>query len=499
MSYTKTLEADGWHVDPIIDPNSGQPSPMPSPSLGGGGWTVPPYVSPYNGQPSQPYTKTLGAGGWVVDPIPDPKADDVVPALKAALATAPTNVAGIQNLTGVTVTYSASTAPPDTPYARHWIAGNGKDNDSGSSANSRVNEIASCFNFEGWEPVNIGGPVVASCSDGSQAQYFHAAKSVVVDAENNTIQTDNPIVFGITTNSRYLYMPSGAGYRAQIEVVDAAGAGRVLSLALQWPTGYHHGQCKIDFGSVAERNIVFRSIGDFWFSEFSITPGATCVPYSPLSGGRVKGAFLGDSYSQGAGDGTKGLCFLHSLATLMGIGAFTASTIGGTGYYAPNVGNPLVWPSAQSPVRQGYINEASPQTVVSLLSINDPQDQPLVRDAMVSVLTALRAANPSAMLVVATPFCPNEASGQNPGGKYQIFRGWLREIMPTLGGRWIFLDGLEGSYLTSAGTSALVGSGPWQKGDGSTTTVDGTHPTEPEFTVIENRINDTYRAALASM
>lgn len=421
-----------------------------------------------------------------------------VVAAQAALVTAPQNVAGIQNLTGVTVTYSAATAPPDTPYERHWLAGNGKDNDTGSSDNSRVNEIASCFNFSGWGPVNIGGIVVASCSDGSQAQYFHAAKSVVVDADNNTIQTDNPTIFGITTDSRFLYMPSGGGARAQIEVVDAQGVGRVLPLALQWPA-YHHGQCKIDFGTAQTRNIIFRSIGDFWFSEFSITPGATCVPYDPLSGGKVKGAFLGDSYSQGAGDGTKGLSFLHSLATLMGIGAFTASAIGGTGYYAPNAGNPLVWPSAQSPVRQGYINEASPQTVVSLLSINDPEGQPLVRDAMVSVLTALRADNPDALLVVATPFCPNEAAGQNPGGKYQIFRGWLREIMATLRGKWIFLDGLEGSYLTSSGTSALVGDGPWQKGDGSTTTVDGTHPTEAEFTVIENRMNETYRAALATL
>lgn len=386
----------------------------------------------------------LGVGEDVTVQIPP-----AVLAARTAAAAAPTP--GNLQFQAQTVSYLGANTFPDSSFDRHYTSG------AGIGTADFFSVTKPYFYPTSWD--TLGGPTNGE-NDGSNAAFWTAAKLSM-----GTVQNSNPVFVAFQTPSRRVWIPSQATRQVQMRV-----DGKLLPLGSPITFPSNNNMAKIDFGSVgvgAGRKIVLQSsaIPSLWVAEISVDSGSAIVPYDwHTDTGRIVGAMMGDSYQINLPDYTlAGLPYAQYLAELLGWGAFTQSSIGGTGYLQD--GGSADYPNVQSAIRQAVVTRENPTALLWQLGINDPSGAP-TNAAMTAFAQAMRTALPNALLIAQTAWSPKESQGQQVGGKWQLLRTQLYATMAGVSGPWIIIDNLAGTWLTSSGKSRGAAMGPWQTGDG---------------------------------
>lgn len=392
-------------------------------------------------------------------------------------------------------------------YQNYWFSGLGRNNGgSTDNDNPRIYEVAHCHNVANWgymygEPP---GTIFTNFGDNSRADAICA-----YDGNGSS----RPYI-GIKGRMRYVAIGCmfGAQFRLQVNGVNRPyiepmpGNNRYVT----WDLG--------ELGpEEPDRKVLIVGQGDgaCFFSTLTIEDGAVFEPwdFTQEHGGLWAGR-AGDSYID-INDANMG--FVDMSDALIGLLGNVVTGRGSTGYQrnAGNVGWAMVepdrldWLIAQNaPLHdiQLAINDDVPRDTQDPDNTNPDID---TLDAITQVLTALVVTGKP--LIVQSPWAPNEANAQNPGGKYQIITNHMIETLRTLDGEWIWLDGVNGYWETSTGKQRPTVGPPWQtgtgyvgneKGDGNGDTwVDsgGTHPTVPVgITGLSNRRGAELRAAIAA-
>lgn len=441
-----------------------------------------------------------GGGG---QPTPSP----TLAKLKALAAAAPTSVSEFQTAVGIAPALGEANEPPpifneleEHNYQRYWVSGNGKNNFGGGTDNPRLTEVASCFNAANWGYMYGAPGITINFSDGSQAD---------ARAAYDGFGSSRPYI-GIRTNARYLSVAGQHGTMFRLQVDDVF-----------WPYSQIIGNNRYlnwDFGTAEFRNIVISGQADVcYFSDICVETGATVEPYDFMAErGNATMCAVGDSYQ---GYNSDYISFMEMTAFLIGCEGITETGRGSTGYQR-NAGN-VGWAAVEAE-RLAFVAAQLADLILVQMGINDDIPRDSINpggtnpdmdtvDAILQTLTAYRTANPTALMVVQGPWAPNQVFAQQEGSKYRVIMDRIEEVMPMVGGDYIILNNIFGTWKTSWGTERPTPRGAYQtgtgnegnpQGDGNGDTwvnPDGTHPTVPVgITGLSEVVGSEIRMALAT-
>lgn len=276
---------------------------------------------------------------------------------------------------------------------------------------------------------------------------------------------------------------------------------------------------RFDFGSAAVRRISVYGVSSRGPCSVVTRASDSLQPWDRSA--EASFCAMSDSYGGGAGQHWRGGPFGEA-AALLGLPHIDINAIGSTGY-APNNTNAASRDAGNMfPARLNSSVAASPDLVLTAGGLNDNNDHsapPLYASAeqarqgfdtaVAAYYRQLRQALPEAVLAACGPWRPR-ADGVRDAVECSkaatIFAG-----LQAVGGPWIWLDNLGGSWRNSAGAAGAGGSGPWQTGTGNSSAprgdgngdlylaADGTHPNSAGHSYLGARIAADVRAALLAL
>jgi lysophospholipase L1-like esterase len=275
---------------------------------------------------------------------------------------------------------------------------------------------------------------------------------------------------------------------------------------------------RFDFGSAATRHISVYALSSRGPCAIVTGPNDRLEPWD--RSGEASIGVMADSYGGGAGPDWRGGAYFEAAARL-GIPHLDLDSAGGTGY-AINTGNAdSLDPGNVFRARLPGIVDAQPDLFLTAGGINDnnafamPPTFPTGADALASFNAAvgdyhveLRRRLPQAVLASIGPWSPNASFPTH--GMARSKADTIKAALQAVGGPWVFIDNLDGSWVNSAGASGLP-TGPWQTGTGTSAapngtgngdlylSQDGVHPNPAGFGYLGMRIANDLRAALLAM
>lgn len=214
----------------------------------------------------------------------------------------------------------------------------------------------------------------------------------------------------------------------------------------------------------------------------------------------LKTYILSDSYGGANVLGAPDNGFVNGLLAANEFKNFIHSQVGGTGYVnsSPFLGR----------LQAIVASDGVPDCVITAGGINDTANATL-ETAINSYFSYCASINPHALHIVYGPWMPKLYL--NGGGKYTAITNYIKSALAASGLKnWVFLDTVNGGWLTSFGTSSSA-SGPWFNGNGNegATTgsgnsdfyigTDGTHPNNAGSLYLTERSVREVSAALQSM
>ena len=275
---------------------------------------------------------------------------------------------------------------------------------------------------------------------------------------------------------------------------------------------------RFDFGSAATRHVSVYAVCTRGPAAIVMDPNDHLQPWD--RSGEPSVAVMADSYGGGTGPNWRGGPFLEAAARL-GIPHLDIDAVGGTGYWLNAASDDLRNAGNAFRARLPSIVDAHSDLFLTAGGLNDnnafaqPPTFPTAGDALAGFNAAvaayyrdLRVALPGAVLASVGPWAPNASDPT-----YVMARSkadTIKAALQTVGGPWIFLDNLDGSWVTSTGAQALP-AGPWQTGTGTSTapngtgngdlymSADGVHPNQAGFGYLGQRLASDLRAALLAM
>lgn len=386
----------------------------------------------------------------------------VVAKALAAASAVPSTVAGLSFI-NPTVTRGAATGDvPSYVYKRHGItrrassAGNPLDPSIGlldcDAITTTWNKPARSLDYRG---------AVETQNDGSDYEQYESTAGGGTSTGNM-----GGTYYGATITSRYVSVGSEAGNTLQVQVGTD-----FIKPNLSWPVTNVHNI--IDFGSVAQRNIVFRGGPSFLWAGFAADQTATIVPYDFMSN-RTSWAFIGDSYLTSNALTSVGCYAPELIIRLCGGAAHAASIIYGSGF--SNVGNGIAF---DNDIRINIATQPNADVIAIMGGMEDawPTAAGTGKDtnaAIQKVFRNIRAARPNALLVVTSPWAPKQSVGAAAGGAPKSIRTAQLAELALTAGPWIHIDPLDGTWKTSNGKNRPSATGAWQTGEGRIGATTGT-------------------------
>ncbi len=296
-------------------------------------------------------------------------------------------------------------------------------------------------------------------------------------------------------------------------IIRAALSGGVVGA----PLSEHDALVRFDFGTAANRHVSVYATATRGPCAIVTGPNDHLQAWDRSAEPSV--AVMADSYGGGAGPHWLGGPFWEA-AALLGIPHLDLDTAGGTGYSrnganedSANAGNTFY-------ARLPSVVDANSDLFITAGGINDNNAFALwpfatAGDALASFNAGvadyyreLRRSLPDAVLASVGPWAPNAAhpTFMMARSKAETIKAALQSV----GGHWVFIDNLDGSWVNSAGASAPP-SGPWQTGTGTSAAPNGTgngdlymshdgvHPNQAGLGYLGSRIATDLRAALLAM
>jgi hypothetical protein len=434
----------------------------------------------------------------VPTPAPQPPAPPPVPVvdslsrLKTALATAPLRV----GTTAVSVSQGAAQSttssfgsdaqyiPPLPQDATHNLA-----------------TISQVYGYRRDLWSQLAGGVIAS-------------QQVVPVAREHVANQGRAGLHFVHTGSAFEVLVGGVNISATL-VVDGQYVGTSALAAINQlvPTGLASPNTllKFDFGVLATRRISLYLISSRGPCGLVIAAGDTLTAYDRSA--EASFGAMSDSYGGAFSDtwGEGGL--FYEAAAQLGIPHMDLDQIGGTGY-AVNNGSPLaLQPANAFAGRLDGIVNGLPDLFVTAGSINDNNRLALppyatgdeakagFAAAVSGYYTNLRASLPNAVLAAVGPWQPpvNLPASAGELDKAAVIKAALRAC----GGRWIYLDNVNGGWINSAGASAApsANDGPWQTVANAAAyiDIDNVHPNKAGCAYLGTRFATALRAAILAL
>lgn len=275
---------------------------------------------------------------------------------------------------------------------------------------------------------------------------------------------------------------------------------------------------RFDFGRAATRHISVYAVSSRGPCAIVTGRNHSITPWD--RSGEASVGVMADSYGGGAGPDWRGGAYWEAAARL-GIPHLDLDSAGGTGY-AINTGNAdSLDPGNAFRARLPSIVDARPDLFITAGGINDnnafaiPPTFPTGADALASFNAAvtdyyreLRSRLPDSVLASIGPWSPNASFSTHVMARSKA--DTIKAALQAVGGPWVFIDNLEGTWVNSAGASAPP-TGPWQTGTGTSAAPNGTgngdlylshdgvHPNPAGFGYLGSRIATDLRAALMAM
>lgn len=206
-------------------------------------------------------------------------------------------------------------------------------------------------------------------------------------------------------------------------------------------------------------------------------------------------------------------------AALLALPHIDLDAIGGTGYAANSA--PGYSNSGDAfPARVAGSVDTEPDMVITAGGINDNNSLGLFPYASAASARAgfeaatllhfqrLRAALPQSVLVALAPWAPRQNLPTDPVAQSKADA--IAAALTAAGGRWIFIDNLNGGWRASSGANS-AGTGPWQTGTGNSAaprgdgnadlylSADGVHPNPAGSLYLAQRLAVDLRSALSSL
>lgn len=286
------------------------------------------------------------------------------------------------------------------------------------------------------------------------------------------------------------------------------------------PLAAHNAYVRFDFGTRATRRISFYGSSSQGPCAIAIGNMDRIVPWDRSS--EPSFCAMTDSYGQPDAENWGWGGPFWEAASLLGIPHLDLNAIGGTGY-APNTGSI----DRQNPgnafiarINTGVVSR--PDLFMTAGGINDnnslaapplyatPEQARLGFETAVNTyFRDLRAALPGSVLVAMGPWAPVESIPVNAVARSKADA--IRSAMQTIGGPWIFLDNLNGSWINSSGIRTPAAGSGWQTGTGNVgnprgdgngdlyVAADGAHPTAAGCLYLGQVIAAQLRDALLAL
>jgi hypothetical protein len=241
--------------------------------------------------------------------------------------------------------------------------------------------------------------------------------------------------------------------------------------------GWNYGSIRLEFST--------RKVRDFWIETgaqlayIKIDQSDSLFALDDTTDPQI--TVVGDSYLQvGSGIFGNGAAIALSLAARLGVRKVTTDAIGGTGYW--NSGTDLGNLNDRLP---GHAADGSAIYLV-LAGLNDYGDQSnfglswptraQFERAILDYLQGLRAAQPNAVIVVTTPFCPvppmsdstyqsNPPTNTSGLGDFLYKAALFKQTLQQIAAPWVYIDTLMGSgWLNSSGVTGDITNLQWFTG-----------------------------------
>lgn len=298
------------------------------------------------------------------------------------------------------------------------------------------------------------------------------------------LRTDSPVV-------EFSGVLAEGGQTVQTLLVDGRLVPpRVLS-ASRGQGGWAVGTIRIDFGTRAVRDIWIETGLNTAF--FKVAAEDVVSPLDDLTQPQM--TVIGDSYlqSRSSSFGNGGAIALET-ALRLGLRRVTADAIGGTGYWnsGGNLGN------LNDRLAADAADDSSLYLVMA--GINDYGDvisppqlvwpaRSVYEQAVTGYFASLRAAQPTALIVATSPFCPIPSLSDstyvanpptNDSGKGDnLYKAELhKKALQAIAGPWVYIDVLMGGgWLNSSGATGDITNLQWFTG--GTATPDTTATNKP--------------------
>ena len=327
--------------------------------------------------------------------------------------------------------------------------------------------------FNQYSAALPGNPMVGGypCLIASRPYICKGVAKRVGSVQTLRLKTDAPVVefSGVIVD--------GNGCPMTLIVDGSLVPAKILSSSLGQGGGYDLGTIRVDFGTRQTRDIWIESF--MYITYVKLDQDDTLTALNDSSDPQITA--VGDSYLgvRSANFGNNAAIAL-SLGARLGIRRIASDTIGGTGYW--NSGGDL-----------GNLNDRLPGHAVDdssiylvMAGLNDYADSTggqlawpsnaTWEAAVQNYLQGLRSAQPGALIVVCTPFCPNPTLSDssyvvnpttNPTGvgdylyKAALFKKWTQSLSPP----WIYIDVLMGTgWLNSSGATGDATALQWFTG-----------------------------------
>lgn len=317
---------------------------------------------------------------------------------------------------------------------------------------------------------------------------------------------------------------AGTGVNVTLVVDGRYASARTIATALAAgvpgaPLAAPNTLVRFDFGSTATRQLSVYATSSQGPCAIVIGSADHVAPWD-RSGEASFGAMT-DSYGQSLSTHWGSTGPFWEAAALLGIPHVDRDAIGGTGYAPNNATAETRIAGNAFPARLPSNVDAMPDLFLTAGGLNDNNSVtalPLYASgadaragfeaAVTRYYRDLRAALPDALLVATGPWAPRQSTPADPvaRSKAETIRSALRAV----GGPWVFLDNLDGSWSNSAGASADA-TGPWQTGTGRAgapagdgnadayLSQDGVHPNEGGTVYLATRIAADLRAAIGTL
>lgn len=268
---------------------------------------------------------------------------------------------------------------------------------------------------------------------------------------------------------------------------------------------------KFDFGASATRNVSLYTMASQGACALAVAAGDTVAPWD--RGAEASFGAMADSYGGAPTTvwGWGGLFYQAALA--LGIPHVDLDAIGGTGYATnPTTADTILAGNAFD-ARLASSVASQPDLFVTAGGLNDNNENALppyasadaakagFAAAVAAYYTDLRERLPDAVLVALGPWQPPTVL---PASAAQLDKAAvIRAALAAAGGRWIFVDNINGGWANSSGKSAApsAADGPWQTLANAATYIDADdiHPNAEGCAYFATRLATALRASILAL